>query len=120
MQLVIRLDGEPFEALSQRKHNWYAESWARSKAIDRVRRHWLRINPPRVISMGSLKRRYHASNQHSSWRNQHITLFDFAVSRFVAGLMCSFMMAGVRVPLGQCGLAAVGNLPASEEVRKVG
>ena len=62
LQLLISLDRE----LRQARADWNQDRFrrimrARSKAVSRVRRRWNSLDPAPAISLGKLRRRYHAS-----------------------------------------------------------
>ncbi len=62
MRLLIRLDRDILEARAQWNQDWFRRLMhARSKAVSRLRRRWLAVNPPPTLSLGSLRRRYHAN-----------------------------------------------------------
>jgi hypothetical protein len=62
LQLLMRLDRE----LRKARADWNQDRFrrvmqARSKAASRVRRRWSSLNPAPAISLGKLRRRYHAN-----------------------------------------------------------
>jgi hypothetical protein len=62
IRLLMLLDREVIEARAQWNQDWFRRVMhARSKAASRVQRRWGRINPPPSISLGTLRRRYHAN-----------------------------------------------------------
>jgi hypothetical protein len=62
MRLLIRLDHDLREARAQFNQDWFRRIMrARPKAVSRLRRRWAKIAPPPRISLGSLRRRYHAN-----------------------------------------------------------
>lgn len=62
MRLLIRLDRDILEARGQWNQDWFRRLMhARSKAVFRLRRRWLTLNPSPTLSLGSLRRRYHAN-----------------------------------------------------------
>ncbi len=62
MWLLIRLDRDIREARAQWNQDWFRRLMqARSKAVCRLRRRWLALNPQPTLSLGSLRRRYHAN-----------------------------------------------------------
>ena len=62
MRLLIYLDHDLREARAQFNQDWFRRIMrARPKAVSRLRRRWSKIHPPRRISLGSLRRRYHAN-----------------------------------------------------------
>ena len=62
VQLLMRLDRELREARAQWNRDWFRRIMhARSKAASRLQRRWGKINPPPAISLGTLRRRYHAN-----------------------------------------------------------
>ncbi len=62
MWLLIRLDRDLREARAQWNQDWFRRLMhARSKAVSRLRRRWLALNPSPTLSLGSLRRRYHAN-----------------------------------------------------------
>lgn len=59
-RLLIRLDTELREARAQFNQDWFRRVMrARPRAIARLRRRWANINPPPLIPLGSLRRRFH-------------------------------------------------------------
>lgn len=62
MWLLIRLDRDILEARAQWNQDWFRRLMhARSKAVSRLRRRWLSLNPQPTLPLGSLRRRYHAN-----------------------------------------------------------
>ena len=62
MWLLIRLDRDLREARAQWNQDWFRRLMhARSKAVCRLRRRWLALDPSPTLSLGSLRRRYHAN-----------------------------------------------------------
>ncbi|SRR6266540_4754688 len=62
MWLLIRLDRDIREARAQWNQDWFRRLMhARSKAVSRLRRRWRALNPSPTLSLGSLRRRYHAN-----------------------------------------------------------
>jgi hypothetical protein len=62
MLLLIHLDRDLREARAQYNQDWFRRLMhARSKAVSRLRRRWLALNPSPTISLGRLRRRYHAN-----------------------------------------------------------
>jgi hypothetical protein len=62
MLLIIRLDRDILEARAQWNQDWFRRLMhARSKAVSRLRRRWLALNPSPTLLLGSLRRRYHAN-----------------------------------------------------------
>ena len=62
MHLLIRLDQVLREARAQFNQDWFRRIMrARPKAVSRLRRRWSKIAPPPRISLGGLRRRYHAN-----------------------------------------------------------
>jgi hypothetical protein len=62
MWLLMRLDRDIREARAQWNQDWFRRLMhARSKAVCRLRRRWLALNPQPTLSLGSLRRRYHAN-----------------------------------------------------------
>ncbi len=62
MWLLIRLDRDIREARAQWNQDWFRRLMhLRSKAVSRLRRRWLALNPSPTLSLGSLRRRYHAN-----------------------------------------------------------
>lgn len=60
MQLLMRLDREIIEARAQWNQDWFRRVMhARSKAVSRLHRRWLRIKPSPSMPLGNLRRRYH-------------------------------------------------------------
>ncbi len=62
MRILMRLDRELVEARAQFNQDWFRRVMrVRSKAASRLRRRWGKVNPPPAISLGNLRRRYHAN-----------------------------------------------------------
>jgi hypothetical protein len=62
MWLLIRLDRDIREARAQWNQDWFRRLMhARAKAVSRLRRRWIALNPSPTLSLGSLRRRYHAN-----------------------------------------------------------
>ena len=62
MMSLIRLDRELRESRAQFNEDWFRRVMrARSKAVSRLRRRWSMIGAKRPVSLGSLRRRYHAN-----------------------------------------------------------
>jgi hypothetical protein len=62
MRLLMRLDRELLEARAQWNRDWFRRVMhVRSKAVARVQRRWVRLDPQPVIPLGSLRRRYHSN-----------------------------------------------------------
>ena len=62
MLLLIRIESELREARADWNQDWFRRLLrARSKAVTRLRRRWLALNPSPSLSLGSLRRRYHAN-----------------------------------------------------------
>ena len=62
MWLLIRLDRDLREARAQWNQDWFRRLMrSRSKAVSRLRRRWLALNPSLTLWLGSLRRRYHAN-----------------------------------------------------------
>src|ERR1700730_846930 len=62
LRLLMRLDRDLREARAQWNQDWFRRViHARLKAVSRLHRRWVRINPPSVILLGSLRRRYHSN-----------------------------------------------------------
>lgn len=62
LQLLVQLDRE----LKEARADWNEDRFrrvmrARSKAVSRIRRRWVSLNPEPAIALGKLRRRYHAS-----------------------------------------------------------
>jgi len=62
LQLLMRLD----QALRDARADWNQDRFrrimrARSKAVSRVRRRWISLTPAPAVSLGKLRRRYHAN-----------------------------------------------------------
>src|SRR5689334_6061736 len=62
IRLLIRLDSELREA----RADWNDDRFRRlmrlrPQAVNRLRRRWEKLNPPPHLSLGNLRRRYHAS-----------------------------------------------------------
>lgn len=61
-ELLIRLDAEILEARAQWNQDWFRRLMRiRPKAVLRLRRRWIKLDPPPAIPLGLLKRRYHAN-----------------------------------------------------------
>ncbi len=62
MHLLILLDRDLLEARAQWNQDWFRRLMRiRPKAVSRLRRRWAKLDPPPAISLGTLKRRYHAN-----------------------------------------------------------
>ena len=62
MQLLIHLDRDLMEARGQFNQDWFRRIMrARPKAVLRLRRRWGKVYPSPQISLGNLRRRYHAN-----------------------------------------------------------
>lgn len=62
ISLLLRLDAELREARADWNQDRFRRLMlARSNAVIRLRRRWSRINPPPQVSLGNLRRRYHAN-----------------------------------------------------------
>jgi hypothetical protein len=62
MKLLMRIDREIVEARAQFNQDWFRRLMrARLKAVSRLRRRWSRITPTPPVSLGRLRRRYHAN-----------------------------------------------------------
>jgi hypothetical protein len=62
MLLLIRIDRELREVRSDWNQDRFRRLMhARPKAVSRLRRRWLALNPSPSLSLGSLRRRYHAN-----------------------------------------------------------
>jgi hypothetical protein len=62
MRLLIRIDRELREVRSDWNQDRFRRLMhARPKAVSRLRRRWLALNPSPTLSLGSLRRRYHAN-----------------------------------------------------------
>jgi len=62
LRLLMRLDSELREARAVWNQDRFRRVMqARSQAASRVLRRWTSVNPPPAISLGSLRRRYHAN-----------------------------------------------------------
>jgi hypothetical protein len=62
LQLLMRLDRE----LKEARADWNQDRFrrvmrARSRVVARVRRRWDNVNPAPVVTLGKLRRRYHAN-----------------------------------------------------------
>ena len=62
MMLVIHLDRDLREARAQWNQDWFRRVMqARNKAVSRLLRRWAALSPPPPISLGRIRRRYHAN-----------------------------------------------------------
>lgn len=62
MHLLGRLDRDLLEARAQWNQDWFRRIMRiRPKAVSRLRRRWVRLNPAPAIPLGNLRRRYHAN-----------------------------------------------------------
>src|SRR5262249_35620837 len=62
MHLLIALDRDLREARAQWNQDWFRRLMRiRRKAVSRLRRRWVKLEPPPAISLGTLRRRYHAN-----------------------------------------------------------
>lgn len=62
LQLLMRLDSELIEARADWNHDRFRRVMrARSIATLRVCRRWSQLNPQPPVSLGSMRRRYHAN-----------------------------------------------------------
>jgi hypothetical protein len=62
MTLLIRVDREIREARSQFNQNWFRRLMrARQFAVKRLCRRWAKVDPPPLLQLGQLRRRYHAN-----------------------------------------------------------
>ena len=62
MLLVIRLDRDLRQARAQWNQDWFRRIMrARSKAVSRLRRRWEALDPKPGITLGKMRRRYHAN-----------------------------------------------------------
>ena len=62
MQLLMRIDRDIREARGQWNQDWFRRLMRiRPKAVSRLKRRWAKLNPPPAISLGPLRRRYHAN-----------------------------------------------------------
>jgi len=62
MHLLIALDRDLREARAQWNQDWFRRLMRiRSRAVSRLRRRWAKLDPPPVIQLGALRRRYHAN-----------------------------------------------------------
>jgi hypothetical protein len=62
MTLLIRVDREIREARSQFNQNWFRRLMrVRQFAVKRLRRRWAKVDPPPLLQLGQLRRRYHAN-----------------------------------------------------------
>jgi hypothetical protein len=62
MHLLISLDRDLREARAQWNQDWFRRLMRiRPKAVSRLRRRWAKLDPPPAITLGTLKRRYHAN-----------------------------------------------------------
>ena len=62
MHLLISLDRDLREARAQWNQDWFRRLMRiRPKAVARLRRRWSKLDPPPAISLGTLRRRYHAN-----------------------------------------------------------
>lgn len=62
MQLLMRVDHDILEARAQWNQDWFRRLMRiRPKAVSRLRRRWVKLDPSPAIPLGTLKRRYHAN-----------------------------------------------------------
>ena len=62
MHLLISLDRDVREARAQWNQDWFRRLMRiRSRAVSRLKRRWAKLDPPPAISLGRLRRRYHAN-----------------------------------------------------------
>jgi hypothetical protein len=62
LQLLMRLDRDLREARAQWSQDWFRRVMhARSRAVSRLRRRWEKIERRPAISLGCLRRRFHAN-----------------------------------------------------------
>ena len=62
MQLLMRVDREILEARGQWNQDWFRRLMRiRARAVSRLRRRWAKLDPSPAVSLGSLRRRYHAN-----------------------------------------------------------
>ena len=62
MYLLMRVDREIIEARAQWNQDWFRRLMRiRRKTVLRLRRRWAKLDPPPAISLGHLRRRYHAN-----------------------------------------------------------
>src|SRR5687768_11218216 len=62
MQLLMRVDRDILEARAQWNHDWFRRLMRiRRRAVSRLRRRWAKLHPAPAISLGNLRRRYHAN-----------------------------------------------------------
>lgn len=62
MRLLMRLDRDLREARSQFNQDWFRRIMRiRLKAVIRLHRRWGKVDPPPLLPLGNLRRRYHAN-----------------------------------------------------------
>jgi hypothetical protein len=62
MRLLMRLDQDLREARAQFNQDWFRRVMrTRKKAVSRLLRRWDKVDPPPVLPLGDLCRRYHAN-----------------------------------------------------------
>src|SRR5687768_3926986 len=62
MQLLMRVDRDILEARAQWNYDWFRRLMRiRRKAVSRLKRRWAKLHPSPAISLGTLRRRYHAN-----------------------------------------------------------
>ena len=62
MTLLIRVDRAIREARAQFNQNWFRRLMRVPQfAVKRLRRRWATVDPPPLLQLGQLRRRYHAN-----------------------------------------------------------
>jgi len=62
MHLLISIDRDLREARAQWNQDWFRRLMRiRRRAVSRLRRRWAKLHPAPAISLGNLRRRYHAN-----------------------------------------------------------
>jgi len=62
MGLLIRLDRDLRQARAQFNQDWFRRLMRiRKNAVSRLRRRWYKVEPPPVLALGHLRRRYRAN-----------------------------------------------------------
>jgi hypothetical protein len=62
MTLLIRVDRDMREARAQFNQDWFRRLMrVRQFAVKRLRRRWAKVDPPPLLQLGQLRRRYHAN-----------------------------------------------------------
>ncbi len=62
MTLLIRVDRDMREARAQFNQDWFRRLMrVRHFAVKRLLRRWAKVDPPPLLPLGQLRRRYHAN-----------------------------------------------------------